>query len=319
MKTSLPKNEWDFFLQSPMRLAEGVDLRFDLKGGRCLHDRRSMGTWCLDPWQSLFLRELERGASFGDAVQDTISRFPEEATRQAITELVNGLRHRGFLHLDRPHRSPSKRLRTAPEDSGDLLFSFPLTWACQLAFGAVLAIAGSWGVSSAISSDDQHCDKDFFPPLASEELAWANETDADVAVRIWCHGIITEILVTDGDEVKPGDVLALVVDPMAQSTRDDLRRMLGECRMRRDRFYASGDPVAYLRESKALARLTRELSEWEQQSGAISLRAPIEGRVRLGEIRENVGDRVSPGEVLMTIQTPDPVASEKEELLVTAR
>ncbi len=309
-------------LRSPMRLTDGVGLRINTSGHRCLHDARSAESWVLEPWQSQLLREIEQGAGFGEAVRGVIRSHPESATRGEILRLVEGLCRVGFLRMDHPvsprwttkvrkishwNRHPRRR------------FPVPLRWAIQLTFGAALAIGGGLTLSGWLSTPS--------PPLfpvpslgpgkvapVSEKFAWEEATDEKIAVRVWCHGVITELLVRDGDEVRSGDVLARVADPMAIATRDDLRTLLGEFRASRDAFYAAGDLVAYLRESKAIARLTRELSIWEQQSGAVELRAPIDGRIRRGWFAEAVGDRVTPGEVLMAIELP-PAIGEEEKLM----
>ncbi len=299
----LPKTQWDFFLQSPMRLADRVDLRFDLKGGRCLRDDRSGCSWGLQPWQGMLLRELESGASFAEAVRDVIAFHPESATREAIANLVNGLRDRGLLRLDRPERRPIRPVPREWSAPPRWLLRVPHHWACQLTAFAMAV----WGISSAISSDSSRVD----PPSGKDgdriadgvEVSCAGEAAEAVEVRAWCDGVITELMVMEGDDVKPGDVLAVVADPMALSTRDDLRHLLGDCRIRRDAFYQSGDPAAYLSESRTLARLARELSEWELQCGPVVLRSPIEGRVHYGKPSETVGARVTSGDVIMTIES----------------
>ncbi|MCB1231287.1 MAG: biotin/lipoyl-binding protein [Verrucomicrobiae bacterium] len=307
--STLPKSEWDLLLQSPMKLADGVGLRFDSKGRHCLHDSRTTRSWRLEMWQNALLREIVLGAEFSEAIREVIRHYPAEATRGAISDLIFGLRRLGFLKLERPPRSEEPALSARRwRRFRKPFFSLPLRWICQLGIGAALAVAGGWTLSQILAEPVEPLFPDL--PTSSEvsengpvRFAWEGSMDDKVAVRIWCHGVITDLLVRDGDEVKSGDVLARVADPMARATRDDLRVLLGECRMRRDRFYREGDPVAYLRETKAMARLTRELSEWEQQSDAVALRAPISGRVRRGWFAEAEGDRVSPGEVLMAIET----------------
>lgn len=135
-------------------------------------------------------------------------------------------------------------------------------------------------------------------------MAWASEVG--VPVRASCGGVIKEVLVRDGDAVRSGDILARIADPVAQATRDDLRRLMGECRVSRDAYYRAGDLVSYLRESKALARLANEVSEWELRSGIVDLRAPVDGLVHQRKFFvERVGDPVNPGDVLMTIEVSD--------------
>lgn len=318
---NLPKSEWDLFLRSPMRLAEGVGLRFDAKGGHCLHDRPTSRSWALETWQNHLLREIDQGAEFRDAVCDVIRAYPEIATRQAILELINGLRRIGFLKIEKPFRKAKRqkensKVNWAPQSKP--FYAVPTHWAAQLAFGAAIAVAGGWTLSQAISEPAPPLFPTPMPPgeSAVEEtepvsFAWEESADDKVAVRVWCHGVITDLMVRDGEEVKSGDILARVADPMARATRDDLRTLLGECRMRRDRFYQDGDPVSYLRETKAIARLTRELSQWEQQSDSVPLRAPISGKVRRNWFAESVGDRVSPGDILLAIE----VNSEAADLL----
>lgn len=310
--TQFPTSEWDRLLRSPMRLAEGVGLRINADGCRCLHDVHRAESWILEPWQSQLLREIEQGSSFGAAVHDVVRSHPESATRGEILRLIEGLCRVGFLRLERPvaRREKARPVRRPHWNRQERRwFAVPLHWACQLAFGATLAAGGGWTLSGWFSTPS--------PPLFpapviqsvkaasnSEIFAWEEASDEKVAVRVWCHGVITELLVRDGDVVRSGDVLARVADPMAIATRDDLRTLLAEFRVRRDEFYIAGDLVAYLRESKAMARLTRELSEWERQSGAVDLKAPINGKVRRGWFAEAVGDRVTPGEVLMAIEVP---------------
>lgn len=306
----LPRSEWDGLLQSKLRLRAGTGIRREERWGDCLIDLRSQRRFAMRPWQARLLRGIESGQDVPSAVHEVLRDFSPEVNREDLLSMVRGLVHHGLLNRESP---PKGGRGPAPVRPGAgwqrrggwgvlprwLRIGF-LGGGTLVGLAAGLLVAGGMRQSNLEPAPRSHAIE---AGAALSAMAWASEDG--VPVRVWCGGVITEILVRDGDQVQAGDILALVADPLARSTRDDLRRLLGECRVRRDGFYASGDPVAYLRESKAMARLTGLLSEWELQSGPVALRAPVDGRVRQRLFGEEVGDQVDPGEVIMTIEPPE--------------
>ena len=301
--THPPRSEWDRFLKSKFRLSAGVALRFDSRTGYCLHDAGTTRSFALEDWQRQLLRGIEGEASFSEPVHEVLRTFSETVDRSAIQNMIRGLLHHRLIECERTARPTLDTAKSAGRCQPKLsvierLHHWSRRWTLETAFGAVV-IGGLLAFQGA--NLPALAAKVSVPEVSLSEMAWAS--DSGVPVRVWCRGVITEILVRDGDQVRSGDILARVADPMARETRDDLRRLLGECRVQRDRFYQQGDLVAYLRETKAMARLTGLLSEWEVDSGPVVLRAPVDGRIRQRLFSEEVGDAVRPGDVLMTIDT----------------
>lgn len=315
-----PKSEWDWLLLSTMRLKPGVGLRFDTRGGYCLNDMRSGRFFGLESWQIRLLRGIEAGQPFADTVRDILSDFPHLVSRAAIGSLVRGLAHHDFIEIQgarRPQADPAaKRRHFSRGWLSRWIPDISRFWIAE-ATAFVLVVSGVWAQQYGFATPvDAASPGDLSTPaVAPKKLSWGLETG--VPVRVWCRGVITAILVREGDTVKAGDILARVADPMAQATCDDLRQQLGESRMQRDQYYREGDLVAYLRESKAMAQLAGVLGEWEAQSVPVALRAPVDGRIRHKIFTEGVGNPVQPGDVLMTIETAEVKAS--DDLVATVR
>jgi len=310
-----PKSEWDWLLQSTLRLKPGVGIRFDTRGGYCLHDMRDGRSFGLDPWQIHLLRGVESGLRFSDIVRDVIGHFSAIAGRQVIVSIVRGLEQHDLLEVQAPRRPvteplPPKRRRFHRGWLDRLFPDLSRFWLAE-AITFVLVITGVWTChfSSAKSTAIPFEQKPFAAVEGDSPLA--SGADNGVPVRVWCRGIITSVLVREGDQVRAGDVLARIADPMAQATCDDLRQQLGESRMMRDQYYGAGDLVAYLRESKSMAHLAATLGEWEAKSSTVALRAPVDGRIRHKFFSEVVGNPVQPGDVLMTIEAADVTTSDE--------
>jgi hypothetical protein len=314
-----PKSEWDWLLQSTMRLKAGVGLRFDTRGGYCLNDMRSGRFFGLESWQIRLLRGIDAGQPFADTVRDILSDFPQLVSRASISSFVRGLAQHDFIEIQGARRPSTESIaRRRHLSRGWLSRWIPdisRFWIAE-ATAFALVVSGVWTQQNgSATAADGTAPRSSSYASAPETLAWGMETG--VPVRVWCRGIITAMLVREGDAVQAGDILARVADPMAQATCDDLRQQLGESRVQRDQYYSEGNLVAYLRETKAMAQLAGVLGEWEAQSVPIALRAPVDGLIRHKIFAEGIGNPVRPGDVLMTIETVE--ARRTDELVATSR
>ncbi|MCB1076453.1 MAG: biotin/lipoyl-binding protein [Verrucomicrobiae bacterium] len=305
-----PQSDWDRLLQSSFRLKAGAGLRFDTTNGYCLFDQSTGRSFSLDPWQRSLLRGVEGGEIWTEVIGRVLRQHGDETDRGQILKMIRGLVHHRFLIADRAEKLDFKKETASRKERRRLSQPKGQRWLLESAICAVVAAAAvSW--NSFRLSDPAGAKTD---ESSLSALEWSS--DASVPVRVWCRGVVTQVLVRDGDRVRAGDVLARIVDPMARATRDDLRSQLGECRMRRDRFYKAGNLVAYLKESQALAKLAGLVSEWEVESGPVVLRAPIDGLVKQRLQPDSVGGQVSPGDVLMTIETDSIAAADRDHPLI---
>lgn len=297
--------EWDRMLQSRYRLGSGVGLRYDGRCGPCLHELASGRIFALEDWQWRLLRQLDGGETFSAAVAAVLRDCCDRVGREDLRRMMRGLLHHRLLIAEKPERKAAAAAAARLSAWADRRRRQTLAWVGGgLSALSMTLVVAAWGASHFpewVAAGD----RELMAAAGSER-----DSSATVPVRVWCRGVVTAFLVREGDLVRSGDILARVADPMAEATRDDLRSQLGECRMRRDACYRSGDLVGYLNESKNLARLAGLLSQWEMESYPVVLRAPVDGRVLHLDDIEAIGHPVNPGDVLLSIEaTGDAVAA----------
>lgn len=308
-----PKSEWEYLLRSQISLSDHLSFRFDGNGNRCLYDLRRAQMWRLEPWQSRFLDQLHRGSSFPAAVQHVVTEFPLVANRESISDLVRSLRLLGSLKVGRLPRH-EKRLSRVPdhshgrEGSPSRGVGLPIAWVRRMAAGLGIVSLVGWGLGTAFSWGElaearQNRLVDEYPAIRKVEKREV-ELSETLGVRVWTAGVIQSVLIDVGDEVRQGQVIARVADPLRDTIRNDLRLSLGESKALRDLAYQTGDVATYLTESRSIAKLTRELSRWDSEDSESDLVAPVDGRISSLEIGPlMVGHRVQPGDVIGTIDS----------------
>ena len=114
-------------------------------------------------------------------------------------------------------------------------------------------------------------------------------------------GVLTDLLVSDGDAVRKGDVIARIQDPSDLNRIEDLRREIGESRIRRDHHYAKDAKMMWRGEIIHLSELTRKLGQHQAEMRTFEMTAPVTGVVTTAESCSQVGSIIAPGAVLMSV------------------
>ncbi|MEL6550931.1 MAG: PqqD family peptide modification chaperone [Pseudomonadota bacterium] len=143
----------------------------------------------------------------------------------------------------------------------------------------------------------------FFIPLPystiAEGVVWV---PGDGAIHASTEGVVDQVVVKQGEEVVPGDVLVQLNDPLLNARVDLLLVTVAELQQRRDSLLFSDPAAARIAERElehALADL--ELAQSRQQD--LSVRAPTTGRVALLETSDMPGRYVNKGQLLGYVST----------------
>ena len=145
----------------------------------------------------------------------------------------------------------------------------------------------------------------FVPPVptsVSSELVL--EPGKDAHLRTSVSGKIAEVLVYQGQEVKAGQLLAVLENPeiesMANVAAAELTLASSNLRQNQDQP-ASGKSAQAVRER---IRLQKELAVATTNLDALQIRAPFEGRITTPEIRQRVGQFLSAGDEFCRLSDP---------------
>ena len=201
-----PKNEWEYLLQAKITLPDHMGFRFDATGNRCLYDLRAAKSWRLDPWQSRFLDQLHRGASFAEAVQHVVTDFPGLANRESISDLVRSLRLLGALKVGRQSKlsTPGTARPATPGSDHGLSrhFGLPVAWIQRMATGLGVVTLVGWGIGTTLSWGELAEAKenrlvDRYPQIETVEKREVAISET-LGVRAWTSGVIESVLVDVG-------------------------------------------------------------------------------------------------------------------------
>ncbi len=137
----------------------------------------------------------------------------------------------------------------------------------------------------------------FVPPVptsVSSELVLEPGKDAHLRTRV--SGKIAEVFVYQGQEVKAGQLLAVLENPEIESTAKvaaaELTLASSNLRQNQDQP-ASGKSAQAVRER---IRLQKELAVATNNLDALQIRAPFDGRITTPEIHERVGQFLAAGD-----------------------
>ncbi|MCB1233550.1 MAG: biotin/lipoyl-binding protein [Verrucomicrobiae bacterium] len=294
---------WDALLALRPQLRRNLRFRFEHPDQCFLDDPDTRHSYRLAIWQARFLGMLDGKTPVRDAVRVVIATYPTEATRQAIERIVLWLRDESTLLEKRaehprpsplrPHHAPDASGNPAPRRRpGKRRFRASRT----LAHLAACLVAGVGVVKLAAFLETRRA---ALNEQAAETVA---ASPSSVPVRASCDGVLTEILVHDGDLVSTGDVLVRIENPANLATMEELRRQLGECRSRRDRYAEAGDNPGYSREMERIALLSRQIGENEAAQPPSEIRAPVTGRIEAGIVCGHAGSLVATGDLILNVQ-----------------
>lgn len=145
----------------------------------------------------------------------------------------------------------------------------------------------------------------FVPPVptsVSSELVLEPGKDAHLRTRV--SGKIAEVFVYQGQEVKAGQLLAVLENPEIESTAKvaaaELTLASSNLRQNQDQP-ASGKSAQAVRER---IRLQKELAVATTNFDALQIRAPFDGRITTPEIRERVGQFLAAGDEFCRLSDP---------------
>jgi len=137
----------------------------------------------------------------------------------------------------------------------------------------------------------------FVPPIptsVSSELLL--EPGKAALLRTSVAGTISEVFVRQGQEVKAGQLLAVLQNPEveAEARKTTIELTLASSNLRENQDQpASGKSAQSARER---IRLQKELAVATSNLGALQIRAPFDGIVTTSEIRQRVGQFLAAGE-----------------------
>jgi hypothetical protein len=223
--------------------------------------------------------------------------------KRFLTELASPLQSRGSI----PRRIPVPEIRP---NSPPVLFRIAMN-----VVTVIVVAAGIWKLNPSLQSS--------FPVWRTSELS-INSAEfpaerASIPLIASCAGVLSEVLVQDGDKVEAGDLVARIEDPREVASLERLRQELGECRLRRDRFYQERDRRSYINELQRMATISREIGGHQASVFLAELRAPAAGEVITGHHCDQIGSWITEGDVLLRVRLRDSEPDSGSDLLANAR
>jgi putative peptide zinc metalloprotease protein len=130
-------------------------------------------------------------------------------------------------------------------------------------------------------------------------------------VRVDCPGFLTQVMVTDGEVVQEGDLLARLENIEEISRLRILETEIESSRIKRDQFLEEGGIAASQAETENLASLEEIATELRGYTGSLELRASRAGMVESRHLDLLLGTWIEPGRELFSV-----AAAEQRELLL---
>lgn len=324
-------------LRAKLRLKPGVTLHVEDRirqgevapaGLAC--DSVTGRAFSLAPWHCHFMRMVEGGFDLEETVRVVVGFFPAVACRERIREFVVWMEDKNLAEVDWPNLRPAKSAargkvfggpaRAVPETAGadPARRWFAIHGKAGARMGERPRNRLPWWIGSAVAAVAAVvlmgvAMGTLVRTISVEESALAEESAAKqvapklaetIPIRAASPGILTEVLVRDGDRVAKGEVVARIQDAGALKTLGDLRRELGEYRVRRDDFYGAGDWEAYIAVVHKIVELSQRIGEQEAASRPVELRSPVAGEVEADlAIGRSVGAEIGGGELIVKVRT----------------
>lgn len=133
------------------------------------------------------------------------------------------------------------------------------------------------------------------------------------AVRVECPGLLTDLFVTDSEQVKEGDLLARLENIEEISRLRRLETDIAASRLRRDQFVEDGEIAAAQAEGENLAALEGIARDLRAYTASLELRAPRDGIVDGRHLELLLGTWIEPGRLLLSV-----AAEDAKELIILA-
>jgi putative peptide zinc metalloprotease protein len=132
-------------------------------------------------------------------------------------------------------------------------------------------------------------------------------------IRAECPGFLTEIAVPDGSPVEAGALLFRLENAGEMARLSRLESEIERSRLRSEQFLAANQLAAWQAETRNLASLETSAAELRAYTASLERRAPRAGIVQSRNLDSLEGTWVEPGQLLMTVGTP-----ERKELVILA-
>jgi len=132
-----------------------------------------------------------------------------------------------------------------------------------------------------------------FPSRVSTDLVL--EPGRTAPLRAEVGGKVSQVFVRQGDEVKPGQFLAILEDPEIQAKARVVAAQLALASSNL-RHIEGSDPQKAAQAARERSRLQKELAVAQKDVKALEIRAPFAGVVTTPEVEQKVGEYLSPGD-----------------------
>lgn len=120
-------------------------------------------------------------------------------------------------------------------------------------------------------------------------------------VRAGVSGILEDVHVGPGDTVHSGQPLATLWNPGLRMEIVELRARADSLSLARGAALAGGDRTESARAARQLEEVREELAVLRQRARRLEVRAPIAGVVLAHRLRERIGERIRPGDLLLRL------------------
>ena len=127
------------------------------------------------------------------------------------------------------------------------------------------------------------------------------ENDPMTIVRNTAPGFVKRVAVVSGQSVDEGDVLCVLENPDLLVDLSETRLQLQQSELRMRTYQADGEPAAMQYEQESFTDLQRRVSDLEQKSAELTVRAPAAGQVLTGDLQQLIGTYARAGTELVVI------------------
>ncbi len=118
---------------------------------------------------------------------------------------------------------------------------------------------------------------------------------ADIAVQT--SGVVTQVLVNEGQHVEKGEVILIAVDPQLRSLYEERQAMLRQLQLALRGALAEG-PVHHQAERAKIKAVQEELADLRSRLGKLKLTSPQDGVLVSGPMHQLVGQYLPRGQVV---------------------
>jgi putative peptide zinc metalloprotease protein len=135
----------------------------------------------------------------------------------------------------------------------------------------------------------------FIPPFASRvSTDLVLEPGRVAPLRAEAGGRVSQVFVRQGDNVKPGQVLAVLEDPEIQAKARIMAAQLALASSNL-RHNEGSDPQKAAQAARERSRLQKELAVAQKEVDSLEIRAPFAGVITTPEVEQKLGEYLSPG------------------------